>query len=113
MNFSLRIFATKLVRKSFVIPLLNGAWCLGSHAAVAADSPETAPEADAALQDIVVTAQRRSQRLEEVPMAITAISADELESHGGKNVQDLTNLTSGVQINVIGSNTSIAIRGVS
>src|SRR5258706_264453 len=39
-------------------------------------------QADAALEEIVVTAQRRVERLQDVPLAITALSADDLTNLG-------------------------------
>ena len=42
-----------------------------------------------ALDEIVVTAQKRTEKLIDVPISITAISADQLEARGAKNVRDL------------------------
>jgi iron complex outermembrane receptor protein len=65
------------------------------------------------IQEIVVTAQRRAERLEDVPMSVTAISAEAVESRGIRNLQDLGQITAGVQIGFQGSFTYPAIRGVS
>ena len=56
------------------------AWmCLMPREALAQDAPKTqdASNADTA-PDIVVTAQRRIERLQDVPIAITALSSDQL-----------------------------------
>ncbi len=42
--------------------------------------------------DIVVTAQKREERLQEVPIAITALSATQLETKGIANAADLSGL---------------------
>ena len=43
--------------------------------------------------DIVVTAQKRSERLQEVPIAITALSADALDNAGATNFSGVVNMT--------------------
>src|SRR5258706_5135161 len=47
-------------------------------------------QADAALEEIVVTAQRRVERLQDVPLAITALSADDLAARGVRQAGDIT-----------------------
>ena len=49
----------------------------------------------AGVQDIVVTAQKRSERLQDVPISITAASADKLKSLGITNVSDLQKIVPG------------------
>jgi iron complex outermembrane recepter protein len=48
------------------------------------------------LEEIVVTAQRREQRLEDVPMSITTYSQEKLDQQGLRSIDDLTRLTPGV-----------------
>ena len=50
------------------------------------------------LEEITVTAQRRSESLEHAAIAITAISADTLNNSGATQVQELTNLVPALQI---------------
>lgn len=80
---------------------------LAPGAASAQESPRDG------LEDIVVTAQRRAQRLEDVPMAIVAISPDVAEQRGIRNLQDLGQSVAGVQINFQGTFTYPAVRGIS
>ena len=54
----------------------------------AAGSPAT-PVQSGGLEDIVVTAQRRSERLQDVPIAVTAITASQLSRVGVSDVIDL------------------------
>ncbi|MGA2710224.1 MAG: TonB-dependent receptor plug domain-containing protein, partial [Steroidobacteraceae bacterium] len=49
-----------------------------------------------ALEEIVVTAQRREQRLEDVPMSITAFSQEKIDQLGLRSIDDLTRLSPGV-----------------
>ena len=62
--------------------------------------------------EIIVTAQRRAERLEDVPVAIIALSADTLEKSGIQRITDLGQVATGVQINRGGSFTQPAIRGI-
>ena len=52
-------------------------------------APAAAQGADALLEEIVVTSQRREQSLQEVPSAVTAISSDALELKQIDNLLDL------------------------
>lgn len=47
---------------------------------------------DGGIQDIVVTAQKREQNLQDVPIAITAVTAAALEANRVTSVQDLSGL---------------------
>ena len=52
----------------------------------------TAAFAQEGVADIVVTAQKREERLQEVPIAITALGSAQLETRGVTNVTDLSAL---------------------
>lgn len=56
-------------------------------APVAAQLPAGDPGVDQGLEDIVVTAQKRVQNLQDVPIAVTAFSGETLERTGVFNVQ--------------------------
>lgn len=60
----------------------------------AADETAVAP---AALEEIVVTAQRRSESLQTVPVAVTALTGDVLQAASATSVEDLARLTPGLQ----------------
>ena len=77
-------------------------------------APGTAPGADDAPADIVVTAQKRTERLQEVPLAVTVVSGDTLAAQGKVNLEGaeyliptLTFLKSGTTLNQ-----SLFLRGV-
>jgi iron complex outermembrane receptor protein len=66
------------------------------------------------LADIVVTANRRSERLQDVPISVTAVTKDVLERQNVRDISDLTKLVPGLTINY-GSqpgNFSINMRGI-
>ncbi|MFZ0497863.1 MAG: TonB-dependent receptor [Steroidobacteraceae bacterium] len=68
--------------------------------------------ANPSLQEIVVTATRRSEPLSKVPLSITAVSQDQMDQLGIKDIQDLVKFMPGVSIDTSGTN-AISIRGIS
>ena len=84
--------------------------------AASAQSADTAAQesADDGLGEIVVTAQRRQQNVQDVPIAITAVSADQLRESGVRDPRDLTLLVPSLsmQAGTAASTTSLFIRGV-
>ncbi|MBX7535020.1 TonB-dependent receptor [Qipengyuania sp. GH1] len=72
----------------------------------------TAPEGT--LDVIVVTAQKRSQNLQDVPVAVTAISADALVNRNVATVSDLPRLAPSLTVTQgnVPTNNSINLRGI-
>ena len=100
-----RLHATALLcATAFTLPI-------GSMPALAAAEPAADGPAKND-SDIIVTAQRRSERLEEVPMSVTVVSAQTLANAGVTNLRDLANVTSGYQLGAGGAFPQPAIRGV-
>ena len=52
-----------------------------------------------ALEEIVVTAQRRVQTLQEVPISIQAVSGLELTQNGFRTMEDMSSFAPSVEIN--------------
>jgi iron complex outermembrane receptor protein len=75
---------------------------------------DAAPSADkdVIIEDIVVTAERRSEGLQNVPIAITALSGDTLEEAGVTSVGELVQLTPSLQFGERFGNVFIAVRGI-
>jgi iron complex outermembrane recepter protein len=77
------------------------------------DNPPAAPAAsDGALGEIVITAQRRSENLQTVPIAVTVLNADALESKGVQTTDDLNLLVPGLHVSRNTSTGVIFIRGI-
>ena len=64
------------------------------------------------LDTIFVTAEKRSENLQNVPIAITAVTGETLEKAGVNEVGDLTQLTPSLQFGTRSSHVFIAMRGV-
>jgi iron complex outermembrane receptor protein len=75
-----------------------------------AQSPSRTSET--ALEEVVVTAEKRAEGLQNIPIAITAVSAATLEKAGVKEVGDLVQLTPSLQFGTRSTNVFIAMRGI-
>jgi len=80
---------------------------------------QTSPGADSgAIEEIVVTAQKRSENIQQVPIAITAFSESDLRARGLTDIHSLSTLTPNVNLDqgspFSGSNSvlSASIRGI-
>ncbi|MEO7690832.1 MAG: TonB-dependent receptor [Sphingomonas sp.] len=74
----------------------------------------TSAAQDGSLEDIVVTAQKREQNLQDVPVAVTAITADTLVNRNVATVSDLTRLAPSLTVTQgnVPTNSSINLRGI-
>ncbi len=77
--------------------------------------------ASAGLEEVVVTATRREERLQDVPISVSAFSQEKLDSQGLKNIDDLSRLSPGITFSRNGTgsnanyndeNSDISIRGI-
>ena len=74
--------------------------------------PAFAAEAPA-LDEIIVTAQKRVQKLEDVPISLTALNGTKLEETGITSVAGISDYTPSFNMTQTGIGTNIAIRGIS
>ena len=65
----------------------------------------------AAIEEVVVTAQRRTQSLQDVSLAVTAVSGDELLSLGITDAFSLDKLAPGLQLGLSGNDPRPSLRG--
>jgi len=81
-------------------------------------SPATAQDATGegglTLEEVIVTAQKREENLQDVPVAITAIDADLIERARIISIEDIANISTSVnwQRGLTSSNSTVSIRGV-
>lgn len=97
------------MRKSW---LLLGAVFVSS--AAAAQEQAAMPAQSEGFQDIIVTAQRRSERLQEVPVAVSALNAAQIEARFSRDLLDLGSIAPNLIIDpILGNGTAaISIRGI-
>ncbi len=88
---------------------------LAAMAAHAQDTSPTSPPAETAkLEEVVVTAQKREERLQDVPVAVTAFAGAQLKALDVESITDLSALAPNLQVQPsVNNNTGmmIAIRG--
>jgi iron complex outermembrane receptor protein len=83
------------------------ALALGAAGEARAQAPE-----DNTISEVVVTAQRRSEVLENVPMAVTVLTPETLERANVKNFMELGKVAPGLQMNYAGGVPGVALHGV-
>src|SRR3569833_257572 len=79
--------------------------------AQAAPDSSTQPQA-AAPPEIIVTAERREENLQKVPLAATALTGDQLEGKAVQSLEDLQYAAPAVSITDQGLTQSVNIRGI-
>jgi iron complex outermembrane receptor protein len=110
--------ATKKGRNEMYNSYIRGASQLTAAIALAANvTPTFAQSANSSgseLEEIVVTAQRREQRSEDVGVTINVLSGSDLKTAGAQSIVDLASVTPNVQIKNVMANsiTNVSIRGI-
>lgn len=100
------------------VPVVASAQSAGANPAGAApDAKPAAPQAvapstDDSLADIVVTAERRTENLQNVPIAATALSGDELDEKGVARISDLQFAAPSLSVTDASLTQSVNIRGI-
>jgi len=84
-----------------------------AYAQQATNSPPAVQDAPSTqIGDIVVTAQRRSERLQDAPLAITAIGGASLQRTAVTNISDIQTSIPNVNISLRNGSGVVAIRGI-
>ena len=100
-------------RLLFLRTLIVGVAACASNATLANDATTAAePAAGGALEEIVVTANRREESISKVPISVTALNQDSLDQKGIRDFSEMVRFTPGVSIDTAGTN-AISIRGIS
>ncbi len=95
-----------------VSALAIGVAAFSSPAMAQEAAPQAAAEADAGVEEIVVTAQRRKENMQTVPISVTAVTAGSLARSGVGSTLQINQLVPSVQITRSGPSTIFFIRGV-
>jgi outer membrane receptor protein involved in Fe transport len=85
-----------------------------SLATAPAMAQQTSPETSRSIETIIVTAQKREQSLQDVPIVVTAVSEQLLKDTGVRDIKDLTLLTPGLIVTSTSNETitTARIRGI-
>lgn len=102
--------AGQSVRSSFAVALLASAIFIPYQ--VQAQSNDPAAETDRGLQEIIVTAQRREESMQDVPISISAISGETLASSGVIGTTSISQIVPSVQMTQSGPGAIFFVRGV-
>jgi iron complex outermembrane recepter protein len=92
--------------------LASGALLQGPAFAQTADAAAADAATDEGVGEIVVTAQRRDEKLQTVPISITALTAKDIRRAGVNDVSRLEQVTPGFTFGRSGSDARPSIRGV-
>ena len=110
-NFKNRASRSMIALATTISPI---AW----HAASAQPAPEDSNAAVAAeaqsgqIEDIVVTAQRRTEAAQDVPISLQSFSSDTLRKSAVRSSEDLTAVVGGLIIQPTAARPAVFIRGV-
>lgn len=77
-----------------------------------ADADAAAPASDTLVQEVVVSARRREERLQDVPAAVTSLSAETLAARGISDTRNLQQVTPGLRFATTGFFGQPIVRGV-
>jgi iron complex outermembrane recepter protein len=90
----------------------SAASVLTMFAATPALAQSSPADEEAGIADIVVTAQRREENLQDVPISVSAFNADQLRAQGSTDISRLEGLVPGFTFGRAGSDARPAMRGV-
>ncbi len=111
-------FAYRLLGSVALTVLASAAWADDAAVQTAAAetqtaAAQTAPARVGPIEEIVVTARRREENVQDVPVAITVVGSDVLDAQGVYNVNRLTQLQPSLQFySTNPRNTFVNIRGL-
>src|SRR3984957_10244937 len=95
--------------------ILVGPLLLARSVTPAQEQTSAGDVASNGLQEVVVTARRRAENLQDVPLTVSAVTADTILTQGIANVQDLNSFVPNLKISqdrATSSTINIYIRGV-
>lgn len=95
---------------SAAIAMLAANWALPAQAQEAQDAPATPGQ----LQTVVITANKRVERLDNVPESVSVLSEAELQRNNVREMEDIINLTPSLTLSsgTTAANNAIFMRGI-
>ncbi|WP_337189123.1 TonB-dependent receptor [Phenylobacterium sp.] len=98
-----KIAARRRTRRPLVAGLLLSA---------ALPASALADETSGLVEELIVTAERRSANVTETPVTVQVLSADKLDKAGITNIYDIAQVTPGIRMDLLGTNLQPTVRGV-
>jgi outer membrane receptor protein involved in Fe transport len=92
------------------IPATILAGVLMTVSSLASAQGGASPDAEVALDEIVVTAQKRTERLQDVPISVQAVTGEMLQNMGVQNFENFE--VPGVRVSRGGMSDTITVRGI-
>ncbi|MGV8836495.1 TonB-dependent receptor [Cellvibrio sp.] len=86
---------------------------LAAAIALSLTAPAIAQDDSPALEEVMVTAQKRPQSLRDVPLSVNALGGEKIESAGITNIETMADYIPSFNMTQTGIGTNIAIRGIS
>ncbi|MFC6632564.1 TonB-dependent receptor [Microbulbifer taiwanensis] len=93
-NFSRAVLSRAVLSRAVLSRTVLSKTVLGAAVATAIAGGARAEQ----IEEVTVTAQKRTESLQEVPIAISAFSGEQLKSLGGANLQELTEHVAGAEL---------------
>lgn len=107
------ILSSAILSSAVSLPALASAQTAAPAAESASSPQEEAPSSASQLDEIIVTAQKRSDRLRDVPLSINAATGEQLKAAGVTGVADLAKIAPGfTTVNTAFGNPVYFIRGI-
>ncbi|MFT7048660.1 MAG: iron complex outermembrane receptor protein [Halioglobus sp.] len=75
-------------------------------------TPVSFAQGSGMLEEVIVTAQKRSESVQDIPLAVTALSASMLEERGITDIASMVSSVPGMHFGQASSDTRITIRGI-
>lgn len=91
---------------------LVGGLSVSAGVCAQAPTPAAQPSEQVTLEQVIVSAQRRTESAQDVPIAISAFSAEQLRSAGVDSITEVALITPGLQFQAIGAVSVPFLRGV-
>lgn len=88
---------------------------IGLASQACANAQNSEPDAEqqsGGIQTIVVTAQKRAENVQDIPLSVTAIGSDALETTGFDSLADLSKLSPSLQLSNFGPIAFVTLRGI-
>src|SRR5688500_1952389 len=102
-----------ICRQMLAFGLSGAALSVASQATAQTVTPATPPDSRAALEEVLVTAQRRGESLRDVPITLTVLGAEQVAQARIQQLGDVATRTPGLSFDAFpASQPRIAIRGI-